>query len=134
MTSTAPHVSQYMTRVPYTIQRNATLEEAHRRMRKHQIRHLPVLDNDKLVGIVSMDDLHLIESLQGVDPQAVPVEDAMTSDPYVVAEDAPLDRVASAMASRKIGSALVERGGEVVGVFTTIDALVALLHVWKTRP
>ena len=48
-----------MTRAPLSIRPEQTLAEAHRLMRKHRIRHLPVVDRGKLVGIVSQRDLML---------------------------------------------------------------------------
>ena len=47
-----PAISHYMTKQPWTISRKATLAEAHQMMREHEIRHLPVLDNGELVGVV----------------------------------------------------------------------------------
>lgn len=130
----APHVSQFMTRLPHTISLDAPLADAHALMRKYQIRHLPVLDGGKLVGLLSMRDLHLIETLRDVDVTAVPVEDAMTPEPYEVSPDAPIDEVAAVMANHKMGSVVVLDGDQVAGIFTTTDALVALLHLWKGAP
>jgi len=96
-------------------------------MREHNIRHLPVLHGGKLAGMVTVRDLHLVETLQDVNPEAVKIEEAMSSDPYVVAPTATLKEVAREMADRKLGSAIVVDGGKVVGVFTTVDALHALM-------
>ena len=63
------HVYSYMTPSPLTIGRDQTLATAHDLMRKHDIRHLPVLDGGVLVGIVTDRDLHLVESLAGTDPE-----------------------------------------------------------------
>lgn len=115
-----------MTRAPLSIRPGQTLAEAHRLMRKHRIRHLPVLDRDRLVGIVSQRDLMLIETLPDVSPGEVPVEDAMIGEVFVVAPDASLGEVASHMARRKLGAAVVAENGRVVGVFTVTDACRAL--------
>ena len=128
----APRVSQYMTRIPHTIDHDQPLARAHELMRKYQIRHLPVVRDRKLAGVLSLRDLHLIETLPDVDVAQVPVEDAMTEKPYTVSPEAPLDEVAATMANHKIGSAVVMEGDdEIQGIFTTTDALVALLHLWK---
>jgi acetoin utilization protein AcuB len=131
MSSRAPRVEQYMSHVPHTIERDATLQQAHQLMREHRIRHLPVLEGGALVGMVSRSDLHLIESLKDVEPAAVPVEDAMTAQPYTVAPDAGIDEVAAHMAAERIGSAVVVDAGRVVGVFTTTDALMAFVELSK---
>ena len=46
-----PSMSRYMTRQPWTIRSGATMADAHALMRSHKIRHLPVLDGGKLVGV-----------------------------------------------------------------------------------
>lgn len=120
-------VGRYMSRGPFTVGRLQPLSFAHQEMRKHGIRHLPVLDEGLLVGMVSLRDLHLIETLRDVDPDTVAVEDAMTSGPFTVGPDSPLRDVIEGMIERRYGSAVVVEGEAVVGVFTTLDALRALL-------
>ena len=128
-----PTMSRYMTRQPWTICKDATMAQAHTLMRAHAIRHLPVLDGGKLVGIVSERDLHLIETLPGGDPDAVSVEEAMVSDVYVVGPNDPVDVVVDHMADHKQGSAVVvDRRGGIEGIFTTIDALQVLADVLRT--
>ena len=73
---TEPTIDQFMTRAPHTIGYHQTLATAHRMMRELSIRHLPVLDGGKLVGILSQRDLHFIETLKDVDPDEVPVSEA----------------------------------------------------------
>ncbi len=119
-------VRHFMTAAPHTIGTDQTLTTAHALMRDHKIRHLPVLSDGKLVGVVTARDLQMIEGLPGVDPDEVTVEDAMSSDPYAVAPDTSLEWVAAEMAVHKYGSAVVIDRGQVVGVFTTVDALRAL--------
>jgi acetoin utilization protein AcuB len=126
-----PRVGQFMTRTPHTINHDQPLARAHELMRAHHIRHLPVLQDGKLLGLVSIRDLHLIETLRDVDPREVPVEDAMAEEPYTVSPEEPLDVVAGIMADHKIGSAVIVDSGEVQGIFTTVDALRALLHLWR---
>jgi CBS domain-containing protein len=58
----------------------------------------------------------------------------MTPNPFVVPPDAPLNQVARAMARRKIGSAIVVDGERVAGVFTTTDALLALVNALESPP
>lgn len=127
-----PSISHYMSRQPWTIRRDATMSQAHRMMREHRIRHLPVLEGGALVGIVTERDLHLLETLSDVDPDEQTVEEAMSVDVYGIGLDDPLDSVVERMASRKLGSAVVldQRGG-VEGIFTTVDALQVLAEVLR---
>lgn len=122
-------IREFMTVSPHTIAIERTLSDAHKLMREHGIRHLPVLEGGRLVGIVSQRDLHLIETLRDVDPAEVKVEEAMTQDVLEVDPSASVARVARTMAERKLGSAVVTRGGEIVGIFSTIDALYALATI-----
>lgn len=123
---TGPTVRDYMTESPHTIGKDQTLERASHVMREHAIRHLPVLEGGALLGILSNRDVYLIETLRDVDPGSVTVEEAMSAEPYSVAPDAPLVDVVRAMEEHKYGAAVVMRGRDVVGIFTTIDALRAL--------
>lgn len=108
------------------------MAQAHAIMRAHHIRHLPVLESGKIVGIVSERDLHLIETLPGGDPDDVTVEEAMTESVYVVPGEAPVDGVVERMAERKYGSAVVVNPvGVVEGIFTTVDALQVFADVLR---
>lgn len=125
-------IQKYMTRGPQTIGQEQTLDVAHSVMRQHGVRHLPVLEAGKLVGVLSQRDLHLVETLRDVNPATTTVDEAMTSDVYITGPDAPLDEVASQMAEHKYGSAVIVERGKVVGMFTTVDALNALATLAKT--
>lgn len=119
-------VRGYMTPSPHTIGADQPLAVAHELMRAHHIRHLPVLSQGKLIGMVTERDLRLVESLPGVDATKVKVEEAMTPDPYAITPDCSLEWVAIEMAQHKLGSTVVVDHGKVVGVLTTVDALRAL--------
>lgn len=119
-----PPISRYMTPQPWTIRHDAPLDTAAEMMRAHDVRHLPVLDAGKLVGVISDRDVQRFRRFY--DPE-VGVEDAMTEDVYTVVGDEPIDRVIATMTQRKAGSAVIVDGrGTVEGIFTTIDALRAL--------
>jgi acetoin utilization protein AcuB len=119
-------IENFMTRSVHTIGTKSPLAEAHRMMNDHGIRHLPVLEGGRLVGMLSQRDLHLIETLKDVDPKEVIIEEAMSQDAYTVTPETPLAAVAREMGAHKYGSAVIIRGAEVLGIFTTTDALKAL--------
>jgi acetoin utilization protein AcuB len=120
-------IDRFMTPTPQTIGVDMPLTLAHRMMRERKIRHLPVLSEGKLVGIVSQRDLALIETLRDVDPEQVTVGEAMTPEPYCVRPDVTLGEVVQEMTNNRYGAALVVDGERVVGIFTTVDALQALM-------
>jgi acetoin utilization protein AcuB len=121
-----PTVKEFMTASPLTIAPTESLAAAHKIMREHQVRHLPVLNRGRVVGIVSQRDLFLVESLPDAKPAEVQVDEAMVEDPFTVPPDAPIGEVVEQMIENKLGSAIVCEGDRVLGVFTTIDALRAL--------
>ena len=133
MTKAIPTIQKYMTTAPHTIGIDQPLSVAHRLMREHHVRHLPVLRGGQIVGLLSDRDLNLIESLQGVDPNQVTVDEGMTEQPYIVPPTAPLDEVAQTMADNKYGSAIVVQHEHVVGIFTAVDACRALAELLHTR-
>jgi acetoin utilization protein AcuB len=120
-------IRNFMTVAPHAIGRDQPLSLAHERMSAFNVRHLPVLEGGKLVGILSQRDALFVETLRDVDPAKVLVEDAMSTDVYVVTPDTPLEDVAAEMAGRKYGCAVVAEGPRIVGIFTTVDALHALI-------
>jgi len=115
-----------MTPSPHTIGEEQPLSRAHEIMQRHGIRHLPVLRGGKLTGLLSLRDLHFIETLRDVKPTSVEVSEAMSALPFAVDQDTPLLTVAETMAAMKYGSAVALSAGKVVGVFTTVDAMEVL--------
>jgi len=133
MSKSIPQIKKYMTTDVQTIGDDQPMSAAHRMMRDQRIRHLPVLHQGKVVGIVTDRDLRLVETLSDVDPNKVAVSEAMTPDPYVVSPDAALDEVVATMAAKKYGSAVISDHGHVVGIFTTVDACSAFADLLTTR-
>lgn len=133
MSKAIPTIQKFMTTTPHSIGIEQTLSVAHSMMREHGIRHLPVLHGGKLMGILTDRDLRLVESLAGVDPTKVKVEDAMSTVVYSVGPDSPLDEVVAAMGEHKYGSAVVMQNDKVVGMFTTVDVCRALAELLHTR-
>ncbi len=129
-------IRRFMTPTPVTIGREQSLEEAHKRMQEHNIRHLPVLDGGRIVGILSDRELELVENLPGVDAHTTKVEEAMIDSPYTVEPDAPLRDVITFMAEHKYGTAVVaaDDGRALLGIFTTIDALTAFASHLQGAP
>jgi len=118
-----------MTPCPISVRASQSLAEAHARMREHQIRHLPVLENGQVVGVVSQGDLRLLESIDDVDINRVTVEEAMIHHPYLVAREESLLSVLGRMFERRLGSILVMDRDRLVGIFTAVDAVNALRRV-----
>jgi acetoin utilization protein AcuB len=129
-----PTVRELMTPAPHTIAADRSLFAAHEMMRYYQIRHLPVLNAGRIVGLLTERDLLLVESLPGTDPTTTQVEDAMVENVFIVSPDAPIGETIETMIDRKLGSAVVCEDDRVVGVFTTVDALRALHRMLEGEP
>jgi acetoin utilization protein AcuB len=124
-------VGDHMTSNPVTIPANLSLADAALRMHDHGIRHLPVIDQGHIVGIVSERDLALVMGIPGVDKERVEVTEAMTPHPYIVDPSTPLEDVVMLMHERKLGTAVIMENGEMRGIFSVIDALAALVIMLK---
>jgi CBS domain-containing protein len=113
-----------MTPFPYSVDAEAPVDEAMRFMREHKIRHLPVTQDGKLVGMISDRDIKLMLGPDFAYPNAreLKVRDAYVADAYVVDLATPLVQVLTHMAEHRLGSALVTRHDKLAGVFTTTDA------------
>lgn len=124
-----PPIQKYMTTTPLTIPAESTLEEAFKLMKSKHIRHLPVMEGEELLGIISERDIMVAEAMQHVDAFKVKVKDIAKTESYKVSPDTPLDDVVLEMAASKYGSALIVQNHKLVGIFTTIDALSAFAEV-----
>lgn len=114
-----PPISRYMTRIPHAIGPRDKLSAARAVMRRHHIHHLPVIDDDKLVGIVSDRDLVGSKSFDDR------VADAMTAHVVEVHEATTLDEVIPLMQAGRFNSVVVTGADGVEGIFTSADALRA---------
>lgn len=123
-------VRNVMIPVPLTIDIEQTLDEAQRLMSKLDVRHLPVLAGDRLVGLLSERDINLAAGL-GMGLELVAAGNAMSVGPFTVPPEQHLSTVVRVMAERKIGSAVVVENERVVGMFTSTDALRLLSQILK---
>ena len=122
-------IADHMTRSPITVEKTTSLAAALKIMEEHGFRHLPVVEQDKLLGVVSERELRCLENMEGFNSAHCVVEDFTLGPTYAVAPDALVRDVAHEMAVRKLGSAVVVEGTKVVGMFTTVDALRVLAGV-----
>lgn len=126
MSNVQPTVAQFMTSEPASADEGLLLADAAQRMSMDNIRHLVVVADGRVVGVLSSRDIAVALSMPGVDRKRIAVRDAMSDQPYVCSPSTAISEVAHAMESHRWGCAIVVDGEEVVGVFTTTDALRAL--------
>lgn len=133
MSKPIPQIKKYMTTNPKFVEKNQSLSDAATFMQKEGFRHLPVLNNGFIEGILSMTDVNLVNGFQGTDITKMKVSDAYTPNPYMVRPETLVDVVCRLMARDKVGSVLVEDNGHLVGIFTWIDALQAMDELLNSR-
>lgn len=98
------------------------------------IRHLVVLGDGDIVGVLSNRDISVALAVPGADRKKLTVRDAMSERPYMCPENTPISEVAQVMEAHRWGCAIVVDGSEAVGVFTTTDALRALRALATGEP
>ena len=130
MTSSRP-IRELMTTVVKTVDMTTSVQEAYEIMTETGIRHLPVLDGDRFVGLLSARELDMLRLLPLSGLVISSVSDAMSDEPYVVSPDAQVSEVVREMRANKYGSAVVTEGLKVVGIFTTMDALAIVEQLFE---
>ena len=118
-------IANWMSRSPVCIRPSDTLAVAKKLMDAGHFRRLPVVENDKLVGIITERDLRqhwgYLDSTK--------VNAAMTSDPVTVTPKNTAEEAAHLMLQHKIGGLPVVDNRKLVGIRSTSDLIRALLNV-----
>ncbi|MER3603753.1 MAG: acetoin dehydrogenase [Thermus sp.] len=125
-------VKEVMKSPVLTIGPEATLEEAYAFLLQKGIRHLPVVEEGRLVGILTDRDIRLATSAlnpKGPCPGSTLVREAMTKEVVTADPLDPVEEAARVMRVRKIGCLPVVEDEVVVGIVTGIDLLDALLRL-----
>ncbi|MBS1985312.1 MAG: CBS domain-containing protein [Bdellovibrionales bacterium] len=136
--STAPTtvptgIAEYMTLAPSTVDAHQSLMEARELMRLHRVKHLPVLADGCLVGVVTERDVHLALTLIA-DSHRLHVAQVMQEEPLIVRAHESLELVLLDMLSREVDTAIVaDSGGALVGIFTPTHAVRALIEINAQR-
>jgi acetoin utilization protein AcuB len=119
-----PAIKMVMTASPMTVEHSDSVLKAQQLMSERRFRHLPVMKNGELVGILSDRDINLalVANHGMVTSDGLLVEDVCTLDAFQVDVNAPLDEVVIEMGEKQIGSVLVTDGGRLAGIFTATDA------------
>jgi acetoin utilization protein AcuB len=114
-----------------TISPGTTLQDAYRIMQEKGIRHLPVIEQDQLAGIVTDRDLRLATSMLSATPfpPGSRVSEVMCRAPLTADPMDPVEDAARTMRERKIGCLPVLEEGRLAGIITGIDLLDALMRM-----
>jgi len=129
-------VSEIMSKELITLSPKQSLYEAEKLFNRHHIRHIPVVENKRLVGMISHTDLLRLSfaDLDESDEFSVPViyemfgiPDVMTRVPVFIEVDSTIKETAEILARQSFHSLPVLDNGILVGIVTTTDLINYLL-------
>lgn len=125
-----PHnLLQVMTPFPQCIPPSATLDEAAAVMEEHRIHHLPVRDDDVVVGMLTERDLTTARLAARVHEGQLTVGDVCQQDVYVVDVGHALAATVREMGQRRAGYALIKRDHHLAGIVTMTDLCLLLAEI-----
>lgn len=137
-------VKNWMTQDVVTVTPETTLPEAHKLMTDHQIRRLPVMKDDRLVGIVTRGDIRGAEASEATSLSVwelnyllgkLTIEKIMTRSPITISLEATIDEAAQVMLDNKIsGLPVVDFHGKLVGIITESDIFRIVVKEWRRMP
>ncbi|NIP78608.1 MAG: CBS domain-containing protein [Gemmatimonadetes bacterium] len=122
-----------MTRDVVTVSLEATVANALETIRSNNIRHLPVVDGGRLLGVVTDRDLRMALDAEGRAARDSTVSDVMSAPPVTVDPGTPIETAAGILAERRIGCLPVLEDGELVGILTESDLLRAFVELMAGR-
>jgi acetoin utilization protein AcuB len=118
-----PTIGSVMTAFPYFIEVDAHAAAAKTMMQQFKIHHLPVRDGDKIVGVISEQELRRAQAYgRDISSDAdTRVAEVCTREVCVADPDEPLDAVLKHMAEAHVDVACIVKGGKLAGIYTFSD-------------
>ena len=113
------NVRELMTTAPVTVQPDATLGEVAVLMKQEDCGSIPVVEDGRLVGIVTDCDIVIRGVAAGSDPKTQRVSTVMSADPVTIRPDDDLTDAEKVMADRQIRRLPVVENGKLVGIIVT---------------
>ncbi|TMD57515.1 MAG: CBS domain-containing protein [Chloroflexi bacterium] len=113
------NVRELMTTAPITVQPDATLGEVAVLMKQEDCGSIPVVEDGRLVGIVTDRDIVIRGVAAGSDPKTQRVSTVMSADPVTIRPDDDLADAEKVMADRQIRRLPVVENGKLVGIIVT---------------
>ena len=134
------YVRDWMTLDPVTIDPGLSVSGAYRLMKDRRIRRLPVVEGDRLVGIVTLGDLRAAVSSPEANlnifemafhMERFTVTQIMTHQVVTVTPDTPIEVVCKLMLKHKIGGLPVVADGRLAGILTESDVFRLVAQQWS---
>jgi signal-transduction protein with cAMP-binding, CBS, and nucleotidyltransferase domain len=128
-------ITHIMTSQVHTVAVNTSLAEVEHIMKKKHIRHIPIVEGGRILGMVSLTDLQRLSytsSFAEVDAEAeddVPIynfltlEQVMVRDPFCIQKTATVGDACDVLTRMDFHALPVVDGKELLGIVTTTDLL-----------
>jgi len=117
-----PKVHEAMTDRPRCVTPDTPVSEAAELMASEDVGSLPILDGDKLAGVVTDRDIVVRAVAKRKDPQGMPVREVATHDPVTVRQDEDLSEALKLMAAYQVRRLpVVDQDDRLVGVLAQAD-------------
>ncbi len=114
-------VREVMTADVDVVMPSAKLSDAAEKMRNLNVGSLPVLDQNKLVGLITDRDITIRATADGARPDEVKVSEIMSTEVFSVSPETSVDEATRIMAERQIRRLPVVEGGKLVGMLSLGD-------------
>ncbi|MDX9705381.1 MAG: CBS domain-containing protein [Weeksellaceae bacterium] len=130
-------VAQIMSKDLVVLTPTQSLYDAERLFNKHNIRHIPVVESERIVGVISRSDLLRIsysnltadeESVESLIYDSYTIPQVMTRIPVTISSDRTVKEAAEILSQHSFHSIPVVDGERLVGIITTTDLLNYLLE------
>lgn len=123
-------VFDWMTKDVITVTKDNSIENLTNLMNKHKINHLPVVEDKKLIGIITRSDVRQALASMQFDKIRSKVCDFMTSNVFTAKEYDTLEDVLLLIYDKKIGALpVVDSDNNLVGIITRHDILKAFIKI-----
>jgi len=124
---------EVMTKDPASCSASETVTRVAGLMKQHDVGSVPVVESDRLVGIVTDRDIVLKVVADRRNPEQAPVRDAMTPNPVSCKEDDDLEYALKLMKERQVRRMpIVDGGGRLTGIIAQADVATRVNKDAKT--
>lgn len=136
------YVGKSMTKNPYTITSDASIADAVALLREKGLRRLPVVDGEKLVGLLTESDIQKVSPTKATSLSIfeinyllskLTVKDAMSKKPLTIEAGNLLEEAAIILRENKIGTLPVVEDGKLIGIITESDIFDAFINLLGFR-
>ena len=134
-------VQDLMTENPFVVEPETSLFDAYTLMFEKEIRRLPVVHDQKLVGMITLSDIQRVlpsvfaetDTDTALEVTPLIVGDVMTADPVTVAPEDTLQDAAEQMLENQVSGLPVVQNDRVIGIITESDIFKLIVASWSGK-